>query len=242
MTGSAATHDAIVFGSAEEGAANKAGDHRVLEKPISSELGGVSPTIVLPGNWSSSDLRFQAEHVVTQKLHNSGFNCVASQVLVLSSDWEQKDAFLDAIRAALRDAPAREHYYPGCDGTDGSRPNEPIRTPRSSPSRLLITGLDLTGGDEPALREEYFAPVLGVAELPGLGRGFLHTTIDAVNDRLSGTLGANLIADPSTLSEVGPVLYDAVAEMRYGTVAINAWTAVGYLTQRASWGAFGATP
>ena len=87
----------------------------MLEKPISSELGGVSPTIVLPGKWSADDLRFQAEHVVTQKLHNGGFNCVASQVLVLSSDWEQKDAFLDAIRDALRSAPARTPYYPGCE-------------------------------------------------------------------------------------------------------------------------------
>ena len=34
------------------------------------------------------------------------------------------------------------------------------------------------------------------------------------------------------------MLDDAVAELRYGTVAVNAWTGVGYLTQRASWGAF----
>ena len=31
---------------------------------------------------------------------------------------------------------------------------------------------------------------------------------------------------------------DAVAELRYGTVAINAWTGFAYLTARASWGAF----
>ena len=236
MTGSAATHDAIVFGSGDQGMANKAAGRRLLEKPITSELGGVSPTIVLPGKWSSADLRFQAEHVVTQKLHNGGFNCVASQVLVLSSDWAQKNAFLDAIRAALRSAPAREQYYPGCEARIG-RARAAYPAAEELATRWLITGLDLRG-EEPALGDEYFAPVLGVAELPGLGRAFLSAAIGAVNERLAGTLGVNIIAHPSTLSELKPTLLDAVAELRYGTVAINAWTAVGYLAPRASWGAF----
>lgn len=44
ITGSAATHDAIVFGGSRTPS---------LGKPISSELGGVSPIIVLPGRWSA---------------------------------------------------------------------------------------------------------------------------------------------------------------------------------------------
>jgi len=100
MTGAAATHDAIVFGTGDEGAANKAAGRAVLDKPVTSELGGVSPVIVLPGRWSAADLRFQAEHVATQRLHNSGFNCIASQVLILSADWEQKEDFLAGQFAA----------------------------------------------------------------------------------------------------------------------------------------------
>lgn len=49
MTGSALTHDAIVFGTGEEGARRKAADEPVLDKEMTAELGGVSPTIVLPG-------------------------------------------------------------------------------------------------------------------------------------------------------------------------------------------------
>jgi len=60
MTGSALTHDAIVWGTGAEGAARKAAGTPLLAKPITSELGGVSPTIVLPGRWSDADLRFQA--------------------------------------------------------------------------------------------------------------------------------------------------------------------------------------
>ena len=51
----------------------------LLNKPITSELGGVSPIIVVPGDWSKDDLRFQAEHVATQRLHNGGHNCIAGQ-------------------------------------------------------------------------------------------------------------------------------------------------------------------
>ena len=64
----------------------------------------------------------------------------------------------------------------------------------------------------------------------------MSAAISAVNERLGGTLGANIIAHPSTLSELGPRLLEAVAELHYGTVAINAWTGFGYLTPRASWG------
>jgi aldehyde dehydrogenase (NAD(P)+) len=237
MTGAAATHDAIVFGVGAEGAANRAAGRVILDKPVTSELGGVSPTIVLPGRWSDADLRYQAEHVATQRLHNSGFNCVASQVLILGSDWQQKGDFLTALRAAFRDAPERPAYYPGCERrVAGARASYPGA--EEVGSRLLITGLDLQGGDEAALREEYFAPVLGIAELPGHGAAFLRAAVEAANDKLAGTLGANIIAHPSTLSELGARFDETIAEMRYGTVAINAWTGVGYLSPRASWGAF----
>jgi acyl-CoA reductase-like NAD-dependent aldehyde dehydrogenase len=240
ITGSAATHDAIVFGTGDEGAAARGANAPRLQTPIASELGGVSPTIVLPGRWSARDLRFQAEHVATQKLHNDGFNCIASQVVIISSDWAQKDAFLDQLRIALASAPERAAYYPGC----GAR----IRAARSAypgaerlghtGERTLITGLDLANAAEAAFGTEYFAPVLGIAELPGTGDRFLGDAVDVANDRLHGTLGANLIAHPKTLGELGARLDERIAELRYGTVAVNAWTGVGYLTPRATWGAF----
>ena len=50
------------------------GNHVVLVRDGDyRELGGVSPTIVLPGRWKDADLRFQAEHVASQKLGNGGF-------------------------------------------------------------------------------------------------------------------------------------------------------------------------
>ncbi|WP_406402419.1 aldehyde dehydrogenase family protein [Streptomyces uncialis] len=236
MTGSAVTHDAIVFGTGTAGADRKRAGTPLLDKPVTSELGGVSPTLVLPGNWSDADLRFQAEHVATQRLHNGGYNCVASQVVVLSSGWAQKDRFLAHLRAALANAPARPAYYPGSDDRVAQALTEYAGARRIG-DRVLIEDLDARDPG-PALTTEYFAPVLGVLELPGDPATFLDDAVTTANERFAGTLGVNLIAHPRTLAALGPALDEAIARLRYGTVAVNAWTGVGYLTATASWGAF----
>jgi hypothetical protein len=112
-----------------------------------------------------------------------------------------------------------------------------------TPERTLLTGLDLRDANETAFSTEYFGPVLGVAELSGTGAAFLDAAVAAANDRLHGTLGANIVVHPRTMRELGVRLRRAVADLRYGTIGVNAWTGVGYLTPRATWGAFpGHTP
>ena len=87
ITGARATHDAIVWGTGEDGKKNQAAGTPKNPRHVTSELGAVCPTIVVPGPWSTADIRFQAEQIATMKLHNSGFNCVAVQSLILSNDW-----------------------------------------------------------------------------------------------------------------------------------------------------------
>lgn len=245
MTGSEATHDAIVWGSGEDRARNKESGTPLLTKSITSELGGVAPVIVVPGTWSGADLEFQARHVATQRLHNSGSNCIAAQVLVVSSEWPQKEAFLQAVRQAMKAAPARPSWYPGSgdriraarDAHQGS-----VEEPGGTPDRTLITGLDLDDPHESAFKDEYFAPVLGVTELPGTGTDFLRSAVTAANQRLHGTLGANIIIHPHTAKKLGSELDEIIADLHYGTIGINAWTGVGYLTANATWGAFPGHP
>ncbi|WP_070380863.1 aldehyde dehydrogenase family protein [Rhodococcus sp. WMMA185] len=239
MTGSALTHDAIVFGTGEEGARRKAANEPILDKPISSELGGVSPTIVLPGEWSSADIKFQAEHVATQRLHNGGYNCVASQAVIVSSEWKQRDQFVSALRDALDRAPDRSPYYPGSDSrVAGATEKFPSATHLGkNGGRVLVTDLDLDQYT-PLLQTEYFAPVLGVIDLPYGGAEFATRAADLANDDFAGTLGINIIAAPKTIRSMGSQFESLLERLRYGTIAINAWTAVGYLTPSATWGAF----
>lgn len=241
ITGSAATHDAIVFGTGDEVRARRVAGEPRLGKPITSELGGVSPAIILPGRWSDSDLRFQAEHVATQKLHNAGHNCVASQVVMLSAAWPQKQRFLELLRLALADAPGRPTWYAGASARVDEAACRPGATRHGE--RVLVAGLDIDDAAETARHDEWFGPVLGVTELAGDDpAAFLRTAVHAANERLHGTLGANVIAHPQTIRALGRTFDDAIAELRYGTIAVNAWTGLGYLTPRATWGAFPGHP
>ncbi len=231
ITGSAATFNAIVWGTGADAARRRATGKPALRAPISAELGGVSPIIVVPGPWSAADLRFQAQHVVTMRLNNSGHNCVAGQVVIVSADWDLKDAFLDALRTAYAQAPQRLVWYPRAqERLDEVRVGHPHA--EGTADRLLVR-LD---GDDPAETTEYFAPVLAVRELPGLGQAFLEAAVDYANDRLTGTLGANVLIDPATEEELGGTFEDALEKLRYGSIAVNAWTGTMFALPTLPWG------
>ena len=118
ITGAAASHDAIVWGPGEEGRKNKAAGTPRNSRRITSELGGVAPTIVVPGPWSNADIAYHAELIATQKLNNSGFNCIACQMLVLPEGWDKSDALLAALEKVMQKAPvaagllSRRHRAP----------------------------------------------------------------------------------------------------------------------------------
>src|ERR1700742_3017510 len=50
INGSAATYDAILWGTGDQAPSRKANNTPLLDKPITGELGGVSPFIVVPGD------------------------------------------------------------------------------------------------------------------------------------------------------------------------------------------------
>ena len=243
LTGNSASHDAIVFGPGEEGARRKRAREPLITKPITSELGGVGPVIVVPGQWSDAALRQQARNVATQRLHNAGFNCIASQVVVLSRHWPQADRFLDHLRQAIREAPNRPAYYPGAADRQRraveAHPTAELLGGDPAVPRTLLLDLDPDNAGEPAFCTEYFGPVLGVTRLPGgTAAAFLDQAVELCNQRLLGDLGVGLIAAPPTIRELGQRFDAAVARLRYGTVAINCWVGPIFAMPRATWGAF----
>ena len=242
ITGAGASHDAIVWGVGALGQQNKIANTPKNLRSMTSELGAVCPTIVVPGPWSAADLRFQAEQVATQKLHNSGFNCVACQVLVVPKDWDKKTMFQNELEKVLSASEARGLYYPGAkDRLVGFRANNPDARAISRPSgaELLIAPLDATS-TEAAKAIEVFAPALNVTEIAGADpETFLKEAIQYCNTQLYGTLGANIVIHPATIASIGRARFEEILiELRYGTIAVNAWTGVGFLSPRATWGAF----
>lgn len=236
ITGSAATFDAIVWGTGSAAARRRRENRPQLKKPITAELGGVSPIIIVPGDWTAADLTYQAEHVATMRLQNSGHNCIAGQVVIMSSDWAQADDFRAALRRAYANAPERPIWYPGS-------PSRMDLATEAYPDALVLGDrllVEIEQGDDAAALQstEYFAPVLGVVSIAGTGQEFLDSAVAYANDRLQGTLGANLLIDPSTEKTLGAGFDRAIAALRYGSIAINGWTAFGFITPALTWGAF----
>ena len=239
ITGSAHTHDLIVYGPGEEGQRRKAADDRVVDKPINSELGGVGATIVLPGPWTEADFGFQAEHVVTQKLHNAGHNCVASQVLVLPADWDGSSRMVDEVRRRLEASEPRVAYYPGTEERlSALQQAEPATQELGGNAKRLFAADVDAAVDHYGFRTEFFAPAMVTTSLPGDAGQFLQRAVDFCNDRLYGTLSVNLIVHPKTRRRLGADFDRAIAALRYGGIGINVWVGAAFLLPRAAWGAY----
>jgi acyl-CoA reductase-like NAD-dependent aldehyde dehydrogenase len=76
MTGSDKTFEAVVFGPGPDGKRRKAAGTPLLGKPVTGELGNVSPVIVVPGRWTRGEIEYQARHLATMLVNNAGFNCL----------------------------------------------------------------------------------------------------------------------------------------------------------------------
>ncbi len=239
ITGSARTHDLIVYGPGEEGQRRKAADDRGVGKPVSSELGGVGATIVLPGPWTEADFRYQADHVVTQKLHNSGHNCVASQVLILPADWDGSGRMLREIRHRIEVSEPRAAYYPGTEERlSALQEAEPSAEVLGGDARRLFVADVDPAAEHYGFGTEFFAPAMVTTSLPGDAGQFLQRAVGFCNDRLYGTLSVNLIVHPATRRRLGADFDRAIAALRYGGIGINTWSAAAFLVPRAAWGAY----
>lgn len=239
ITGSGRTHDVIVFGGGEEGQRRKSKNRPVLNKPITSELGGISPTIVVPGPWSNADFKFQAENIATQKLQNAGHNCIATQVLIMPEEWIGTEKLLDEVEKTITNAESRPAYYPGAEDRQNAAKQHPkAKVLDSGVDRTIIYDVD-THLDEPCFTDEYFSPVLTTVSIPGKDpAAFLLEAVKFANEKLDGTLGANIIIHPKTIKAHKAALDLAIADLRYGGIGVNTWCALAFLGAGATWGAY----
>ena len=244
ITGGVRTHDAIVFGSGAEGAKRKLANQPLLNKPITSELGNVSPIIIVPGRWSERDLEFQAENITTQLANNAGFNCNATRVLITQADWPQRDAFLDAVRETFRKIPPRRAYYPGANERytriKQTHPNaDTFGSGEGTLPWTMITGINPEAKNDICFAEESFCSVFAETALSGSDPSdFLHKAVEFCNNTIFGTLNAGIIVDPKMAAQLGSSLDAAIANLHYGTVAVNFWPALNFGLGTTTWGAF----
>jgi acyl-CoA reductase-like NAD-dependent aldehyde dehydrogenase len=248
LTGSDKTHDAIVFGPGDEGRERKAKRQPRVTKEVSSELGNVTPIIVVPGPWSDKDLAMRGRHIAAMLTNNAGFNCVAARMIVQHRAWNRRRALLSSVREALSDSEQRHPYYPGAR----DRWEQFCRTyPQAE--RLgaegedkvpftLIPELDPDADDDLALTTEAFAGVIAEVALdaPRTVVDYIEEAVEFCNERLWGTLVATILVHPDSLRdpEVAQAVERAIDDLRYGAVVVNDWASVVYGLPTGSWGAY----
>lgn len=254
ITGSDRTHDAIVWGaSRQEQAERKEANAPLLKKTITSELGNVSPWIIVPGRYTERQLRFQAENIVASVTSNASFVCIATKMLITSKDWPQRDLFLGMIDEILARTPPRFAYYPGAgeryarfSGGETQPEVEPKADTNDNDSGHLPWRFrrDIDIESEPHLfKEESFVCVFGETSIDApTPSDFLNAAVDFANERMWGTLAAALTVPQDFQKHFADELDQAVDRLNYGTVGINQWPGVAFALMSTPWGAFpGAT-
>ncbi|HEV3213471.1 MAG TPA: aldehyde dehydrogenase family protein [Acidimicrobiales bacterium] len=251
VTGSDKTYESIVFGPGDEGARRKAANVRLVTKPVTAELGNVSPVIVVPGTWSARDLSYQAAHVASMLVNNAGFNCLTPRLLVTWRHWPQREAFLNELECVLSAIPTRRAYYPGAHERHArflaAHPAAHLLGDDDA-GRLpwtVVRGIDAKDHGDLALNVEAFCSLMAETAIDTVTPDqFVDAAVELCNDVVWGSLSATILAHPEQLEDplVGGRIDAAVATLRYGAIGLNLWHAMAYAFATTTWGAFPGHP
>lgn len=247
VTGSDKTYDAIVYGVGPDGAARKAADTPLRTKPVSAELGSVSPVIVVPGTWSDADLAYQAEHVATMLTNNAGFNCLTPRVLVTHASWPQREAFMAKLEATLATIPTRPAYYPGAAqrfaAVLAAHPDaDQLGTAGEGELPwTVVRGVSASATDDICLNVEAFCSLTSECALEAPdAASFVAEAVRFANDVVWGSLSATVLCHPRQLRDaaVGPAVERAIADLRYGGIGLNLFHGLVFALATPTWGAY----
>jgi acyl-CoA reductase-like NAD-dependent aldehyde dehydrogenase len=247
VTGSDKTFEAIVFGGGPEGITRKAAKDPLVTKPVTGELGNVSPAIVVPGPWTAKDISFQAQNLASMLTQNAGFNCIALRALITSTSWTQRDELLESMRGVLKETGDRYPYYPGArarwEAFVGAHPESERFGDEGSGCVpwTMIPGLRPGSGDEIAFTTEAFNGVFGEVGIDATDTvDFIRKAVEFANDGLWGTLGCSIIVHPKSMKDpaIAAAVEQAITDLRYGTIGVNHWSALGFLLGSTPWGAY----
>lgn len=241
ITGSVDTHDAIVWGSGEDCVRRRIAGTPLLEKPITSELGNVSPWIIVPGTYSPGQFQFQAENVAASIVNNASFGCCSTRVIITWKEWTERNRFLDAVQQVLSATPPRQAYYPGAAQRFQLFTGLPAEC--ETEGALPWTLLRDCDPDAPSVwfRKESFVCACVEVALGGYSEGeFLERAVEFANERLWGTLSASVTVPPRFRkgSKRAALFEECLQRLRYGSIGINQWPGLMYGLVSPPWGGY----
>ena len=226
LTVGRAAFDAVVRGMAAGGPAPA--------KPLTCELGNVTPWFIVPGRYTPRQLAFQADLVAASIAHNTSFNCIATKLVVTCRGWPQRGEFLDRVTRRLASLASRPGWYPGSDAAwetitgrrspaDGTLPCE------------LRTDVDLAVEPRWADRE-WFVPVAAETAIDAADIEGFCVAAAGLAHGLPGSLAASATVPPGLAHRDHERVENLVGHLPFGVVAVNGWSAVGYALAAVPWG------
>jgi len=233
LTGGRAAFDALVWGGTDP---REPGAVPLLAKPVTCELGNVTPWIIVPGRYTPRQLRSQADLVAASIANNTSFNCIATKCLVTARQWPQREAFLGLVVKRLESLPSRRAWYPRAVAAWEEASGKTAPADGTLPC-TLATGID-PHGDRRLLDREWFVPVAAEVPLEAADIEAFCRAAAAFTRSLPGSLAAG-VTIPVTLDARDRRRAELLAEhLRYGVVAVNTWVALAYAVTSVPWGGY----
>jgi hypothetical protein len=158
---------------------------------------------------------------------------------------------MKGVRNVLSGVPSRAAYYPGArDRYEAFLAAHPEahqfggNTGNNLPW-MLIEGVSPDQQNDLVFTTEAFCSLFAETELPaGTVPEYIERAVSFANENIWGTLNATLLVHPKSLRDpqVAKALEQAVADLRYGTVAVNYWAGTGFALGTTTWGAYPGHP
>lgn len=233
LTGGQGAFEKIVWGDRDPHAV---GAEPLLAKPITCELGNVTPWIIVPGRYTQAQLACQADTVAASIANNTSFNCIATKLVVTCRSWPQRDTFLDHVARRLASLPARPAWYPGASTAWETITGRPAPADGTLPW-VFRTGLDIER-DRAWVAREWFVPIAAEAAIEADDIEAFCTRASGLVQGLPGSLAAS-VTIPESLALRDQLRSELLVEhLRYGVVAVNGWSALAYALGNVPWGGF----
>ena len=240
LTGSDKTYEDIVYGRELTGNERSIKTiSKINHKPITSELGNVTPIIIHPGKWSTSDIKYQARKIVTGKLNNNGFNCIAAQVVVLPDGWGHTETLIKYVKYYMNKAKDRKAYYP--DSIERLTKLEKDKSYERVNSLSCTTPhltREIKAYNKYELDEVWSSTIYFRKIAYSNAEDYVKKSIDYCNNELWGNLGVSVIIKNHNNKFNKHITNSYIENLKYGTIAINEWAAIGYIIPQLPWGGF----
>ncbi len=241
LTGAESTFYKIVFGNESNRLAKKP----IINKKVTAELGNVSPVVVVPEHLSEKELLYQAENIVSMFTNNASFNCNAARVIVTEKNWPYREKLLTTIKEMLSKLPPRKAYYPGAHERFSKFADRYLNAYKSGDKSdeylpwTFATDLD-PEKKELAFSTESFCPFMAETSLQAKDKEeFLAKSIDFINKKIYGSLNVTFLIKDKTIETIGYRRFtEHLERVRYGTVSLNSWAALGFALGVTTWGAY----